>query len=88
MLRCNAGLFNFFTETESMPQATQRRPLCPFDAHSVLLFAALTVGGALAQAQASPAPAAQSKYQSGPGSTPIRPLAAPGGGRQPPVLAP
>lgn len=44
-----------------MPQPKQRRTLSPFDARSVLLFAALTMGGALAQAQTSPAPATQSK---------------------------
>ncbi len=48
-----------------MPQTKQRRPISPFDARSVMLFAALTMGGGLAQAQTSPAQAAQSRYQSG-----------------------
>ncbi|GAD22699.1 EF-hand domain-containing protein [Acidovorax sp. MR-S7] len=36
-----------------MPQAKQR-PLSSFDARSVMLFAAITVGGGLAQAQTAP----------------------------------
>jgi len=46
-----------------MPTTQQRRPISPFDARSVMLFAALTMGGALAQAQNSPAPATPSKHQ-------------------------
>ena len=63
MLRCNAGLFNDFKEINSMPQPKQRRPISPFDARSVLLFTALTMGGALAQAQGAPGSSAQSRYQ-------------------------
>ena len=37
-----------------MAQAKQRRTLPAFDARSVMLFAALTVGGTLAQAQTAP----------------------------------
>lgn len=44
-----------------MSQAPQRRSLCAFDARSVMLFAALTVGGALAQFP--PAPQVQSRSQ-------------------------
>ncbi|HQQ71496.1 MAG TPA: hypothetical protein PLL92_14455 [Alicycliphilus sp.] len=46
-----------------MPKKQQRRTISPFDARSVLLFAALTMGGALAQAQTSAAPATQSRHQ-------------------------
>lgn len=50
-----------------MPHATQRRHF-PFDARSVMLFAAIAVGGTAAQAQtSSPTTAAQSRYQVGPG---------------------
>lgn len=67
-----------------MPQTQQRRPLSSFDARSVMLFAALTVGGALAQAQtSSPSPAAQARYQAGPSRTPPEPNAAPGGSVRP-----
>jgi len=76
MLRCNAGLFHFFTEIDTMPQAKQRRPLSSFDARSVLLFAALTAGGALAQAQTSPTTSAPLQYRAGPGPAPIQPLPA------------
>lgn len=44
-----------------MSQAPQRRSLCAFDARSVMLFAALTVGGALAQFP--PDPQVQSRSQ-------------------------
>ncbi|MHA7599994.1 hypothetical protein ACX12L_08630 [Alicycliphilus sp. T452] len=66
-----------------MPQAQQRRPLSSFDARSVMLFAALTVGGALAQAQPSPTASAQPRYQVGPSRTPPEPNTAPGGGSRP-----
>lgn len=69
-----------------MPRTQQRRPLPSFDARSVMLFAALTVGGALAQAQASsPAPAAQARYQAGPSRTPPESNATPGGSARPAV---
>jgi hypothetical protein len=57
------GPVQLLPETESMPTTQQRRPISPFDARSVMLFAALTMGGALAQAQTSSTPAAQSKHQ-------------------------
>lgn len=64
-----------------MPHSTkQRHPLSPFDARSVMLFAALTVGGALAQAQAAPGTSAQPRFQLAPGRTLPEPNTAPGGG--------
>lgn len=51
-----------------MPQAKHNRVLPAFDTRSVMLFAALTMGGALAQAQTSSAPAAQPRFQAGPAS--------------------
>lgn len=69
-----------------MPQAPQRRSLSWFDARSVMLFAALTVGGALAQAQTSPTRSAQPRYQVGPSRTPPEPNAAPSGGFRPDML--
>lgn len=59
-----------------MPQPKQRRPLSPFDARSVLLFAALTMGGALAQAQPSAGASAQARHQARSGPAPIQPLPA------------
>lgn len=60
-----------------MPQTT-RRPLSSFDARSVMLFAALSMGGALAQAQ-QPAPSPQPKFQIGPSERPAQPSFGPGG---------
>lgn len=68
-----------------MPQAKQRRTRSAFDARSVMLFAALTVGGALAQAQTSPVPSAQPKYQAGPAPASAEPKAVFGGGQKPPA---
>ncbi len=48
-----------------MPLAKQRRSLSVFDTRSVMLFAALTVGGSLAQAQTPQQPSAP-KFQVGP----------------------
>ncbi|WP_287803852.1 EF-hand domain-containing protein [Diaphorobacter sp.] len=61
-----------------MPHTPQRRTLPSFDARSVMLFAALTVGGAAAQAQTPSAPSAQPQYQTGPGNTQPRPNFGPG----------
>lgn len=61
-----------------MPQTT-RRPLSSFDARSVMLFAALSVGGALAHAQQpAPTPAPSSKFQIGPSTRPAQPSIGPG----------
>ena len=73
LLRCNAVVFNFVTETASMPPTQQRRTLYPFDARSVMLFAALTMGGALAQAQsAQSAPSASPQPRHLAGSSPAQ----------------
>jgi hypothetical protein len=88
MLRCNEDLFNYFLpEIETMPQAKQRRPLSSFDARSVMLFAALTVGGALAQAQTSSTTSAQPKYQAGPGPASTQPQPVFGGSAPTPPSA-
>lgn len=45
-------MFNSLLESVTMHQPTQRRtPITWFDARSVMLFAALTIGGAAVQAQ-------------------------------------
>ena len=62
-----------------MPHTPQRRTLPSFDARSVMLFAALTVGGAAAQAQTPSAPSAQPQYQTGPGPATTQPKATFGG---------
>lgn len=66
-----------------MPRSTkQRQLLSSFDARSVMLFAALTVGGALAQAQAQPTPGASAlpRYKLDPGRSLPEPDTAAGGG--------
>ena len=62
-----------------MPHTPQRRTLPSFDARSVMLFAALTMGGAMAQAQTPAAPSAQPRYQTGPGPGTSQPQAVFGG---------
>lgn len=66
-----------------MPQSKQRRPISPFDARSVLLFAALTMGGALAQAQTSPGTGTPPRYLQHSGRTPPDSHAAPGRAKDP-----
>ncbi|MBS0390044.1 MAG: hypothetical protein JSR23_02665 [Proteobacteria bacterium] len=64
-----------------MPHSTKQRQLLPsFDAGSVMLFAALTVGGALAQAQPAPSTSALPRYQLDPGRSLPEPNTAAGGG--------
>jgi hypothetical protein len=63
MLRCNETLFNFDGALHPM-KAIQRRTFA-FDARSVMLFTALSLGGAAAL-QAQTAPAAAPKTQGGP----------------------
>jgi len=75
MLRCNEALFHSFSpEIASMPQTT-RRHLPSFDARSVMLFAALSMGGALAQAQQ---PASAPSTQIGPSAPAAKPTFGPG----------
>ena len=70
MLRCNETLFNFDGALHPM-KATSRRTFA-FDPRSVLLFPALSLGGAAAlQAQTAPgaAPKAQGGASFGPGNS-------------------
>ena len=83
LLRCNAVVFNFVTETASMPPTQQRRTLYPFDARSVMLFAALTMGGALAQAQTAPSASPQSRHLAGSSPAQSQPRAVFGGSAAP-----
>lgn len=66
--RCNGFLFHFARKAEPMPRKQRRRSFASFDKRSVMLFAALTVGGALAQAQTPASPSAQPRVQAGPAS--------------------
>ena len=69
-----------------MTQAKQRRPLSSFDARSVMLFAALSVGGALVHAQPSSTPAASANQPAQVGPGPAKP--APSFGPAPAAAAP
>jgi len=88
MLRCNEALFHSFSpEIASMPQTT-RRHLPSFDARSVMLFAALSMGGALAHAQQpASAPSAQPKYQIGPSAPAAQPTIGPASAGSPTASA-
>ncbi|CAM3928194.1 EF-hand domain-containing protein [Paracidovorax anthurii] len=60
-----------------MPAMQQRRLAMPFDARSVMLFAAIAMGGAAAQAQTASTPSAQSQSGAAMGGQGLS--AAPGG---------
>ena len=66
-----------------MPPTQQRRTLYPFDARSVMLFAALTMGGALAQAQSAPSASPQPRHLAGSSPAQSQPRAVFGGSAAP-----